>query len=100
MPMLNMTVPHNLEQNEALTRIKKLLGDVKTQFADKISNLQEDWDGNTGKFQFSAVGLPVSGSLTVKPSTVEISIDLPAAAMLFRGAIESTIRERAAKLLA
>ena len=100
MPKLYMTITHHLSQDEALKRIKGLLGDVKTQFADKISDLRERWNGNAGGFSFSAKGLSVSGTLTVKPSEVELFGDLPFAATFFRGKIESTIRERAGRLLA
>ncbi len=100
MPKLKIEVPHKLTQEEALNRIKGLLGEVKTQFADKISNLQENWRGNMGTFSFSAMGFSVSGSLSVTPSMVELFGNLPFAALFFKGKIEATIRERAETLLA
>jgi hypothetical protein len=100
MPKLNMAVSHSLTQDEAVERVKTLLNDVKTQFTDKISDLYEEWDGNMGKFRFSVMGFPVSGTLTVKTSQVEISGNLPLAAMLYKGKIKSTIKDRAETLLA
>ena len=100
MPKLNMTVPHRLSQDEALKRIQGLLNNVRTQFADKISDLREEWTGNVGAFRFSAMGMPVSGTLTVKPSEVEFSGDLPALPALHKAKIESTIRQQAETLLA
>ncbi len=100
MPKLNMTINHHLPQVEALERVKGLLGDVKAEYADKISNLEEDWEKNQGVFSFDAMGFSVSGTLTVSEKTVEINGKLPFAAALFKGNIESTIRERADKLLA
>ena len=49
MATLNMVVSHRLTQDEAVRRIKPLLGEVRNQFADKIriSDLREEWDGNT-----------------------------------------------------
>jgi len=99
MPKLNMTVAHKLSQDEALLRIKGLLGEVKTEFAGKISNLKEDWSGNRGTFSFSAMGFGVSGVLTVHESRVELAGNLPFAALPFKGKVEATIRERAEKLL-
>jgi hypothetical protein len=99
MPKLNMTVSHSLTQDEAVKRIKNLFNDVKTQFADKISDLHEEWDGNTGKFNFSAMGFPVSGTLTVMSSQVDISGNFPFAVMIFKRKIESTIKDRAKTLL-
>ncbi len=95
-----MAIPHHLTQGEALKRVKTLLGEVKSQFADKISDLREEWNGNTGKFSFSAMGLSVSGTLTVNHREMELSGDLPFAASFFGEKIESMIRERAETLLA
>ena len=100
MAKLNMVVSHRLTQDEAVTRVKTLLGEVKNQFADKISDLREEWNGNTGKFSFSAMGFSVSGTLIVKSAEVELSGNLPFVALFFKGKIESTIRERAETLLA
>lgn len=99
MPKINIVVSHKLSQDEALQRIKTLLGEVKNQFADKIRNLHEQWDGNTGTFSFSAMSSSVSGTLIVKGNVVELSGKLPFAAMFFKRKIESTIRERANSLL-
>ena len=101
MAKISVVVPHRLTQDEAVGRIKKLLGEVKSQFADKISELHEEWNGSVGKFSFSAMKkFSVSGTLTVKPSSVELAGDLPFAASFFKGKIESIIRERAETLLA
>lgn len=99
MAKLNMTVQHHLTQAEAEKRIKNLLGEVKNQFADKISDLREQWNGPQGTFSFKAMGFDVSGTLTVKSSEVELDGKLPFAAGLFKGKIESKIRERAQQLL-
>lgn len=100
MASLNITLQHRLAQEEALARVKRLLGELKVSHADKISNLQERWNGNVGSFSFTAMGFSVSGTLTVKPSTVELTGKLPFAANFFKGKIENVIRERAQTLLA
>lgn len=99
MPKLSLAVSHSLTQEEAVKRIKDLLNEIKTQFAGKISDLHEEWHEHTGKFDFSAMGFPVSGTLTVKASQVEISGNLPFAAMLLKGKIETAITDRARTLL-
>lgn len=95
-----MAVPHHLPQDEALRRIQGLLQNVRTQFADKISDLHEEWSENVGRFSFSAMGMPVSGTLIVTSSEVELSGDLPFLAALYKSKIESTIREQTETLLA
>lgn len=99
MPNLYVTVPHRLSQEDALRRIRTLLGEIQVKFAGKISDLHEQWNGNSGTFNFSAMGFLISGTLAVKGSRVEFSYNLPLAATFFRGKLESVIRERARALL-
>lgn len=99
MPKLTMAIPHRLASDEAIKRIKGLLGEVKMQAADKISGVREEWNGNIGTFSFLAMGFSVSGKVTVQPAQVEISIDLPWAAIPLKAKIEATIKDRATTLL-
>jgi hypothetical protein len=100
MSELNITIAHQLTQEEAINRIKALLGEVKQQYAETIRDLREEWSGNTNKFGFAAMGFAVTGVITVQPTQVDFSGTLPFAASFFKGKIESVIRERAEKLLA
>ena len=100
MPKLNISVTHNLPQDEALGRIKNLLAELKREFANDIRNLRERWRGNAGNFRFSTRGFSASGTLTIRRETVELSLNIPLAALPLKGKIESTIRRRARSLLA
>lgn len=97
---MNFDIPHNLSQEQALERIKKLLSEAKKNYGDQINNLQETWEGNTGHFSFTAKGFDLSGSLTVLPNTIQLRGDVPFAVSLFKGRIEKMIQETAGKLLA
>jgi len=99
MPKIELNIPHSLTKDEALTRIKNFLPQLKEQHADQIKDLEESWNGNTGVFQFKISGFKVSGSLEVEESSVVIKGDLPFAAILFKGQIEETIRAKAVELL-
>jgi hypothetical protein len=100
MATLDVSVPHNLSQDEAMRRIKQLLTEMKAEHGDKIGDLKEEWDGTSGKFSFSAMGFALAGTLAVTPTHVRIAGALPLAASFFKNRIETTIRERAATLLA
>lgn len=100
MPQLHMSLPHQLSQPEAMQRIKGLLESLRAENLDRINDLREEWSENVGTFSFSAMGFPVSGTLAVGPTDVQLSGELPLAATFFKSKIESTIRERAAELLA
>ncbi len=100
MPKSTVTVTHQLGKDEALNRIKGILGQAKEQYGDRISDLQETWTADGGTFSFRAMGFKISGSLVVTDSDVRITGDYPFAAIPFKGTIESTLRERAERLLA
>ncbi|MEJ0104130.1 MAG: polyhydroxyalkanoic acid system family protein [Bacteroidota bacterium] len=100
MPELNISIPHQLSQQEALQRVKTLLEKVTSQHGDKISNLQQEWTDNKGVFSFLVMGFSVSGALAVHESTVELNSDIPLAAVLFKNKIKSVIEEEGGKLLA
>ena len=99
MANFDISIPHQLSQEEAMKRIQNLLTDTKREHGDKISQLEEKWTGNTGEFSLKAMGFTVSGKLTVNPSTIDIEAELPFAASLFKGKIKELIEERAAGLL-
>ena len=100
MPKLSIDVPHRLSEEEALTRIQTMLGDMKRQYATYFSDLEETWTGNDGRFSVKAMGFNVSGTIAVEPARVALNADLPLAATPFKGRIEQAIREEAERLLA
>ena len=94
MPGFKMSIQHSLPEDEAVRRIKNELAGLKTQFADKISGLQEDWNGNTCEFSLSIKGFSGTGTMNVKPNEIEISGEIPFPIILFKDKIESAIREK------
>jgi hypothetical protein len=99
MASLKMNIPHRLEQQEALHRIKGLLGKLRQEQKDEISNLREDWNGNTGKFKFTARGFDISGVIDVNAGGVDIDANVPFAVALFKGRIKQVIDTKARELL-
>lgn len=99
MSALNLNIPHQLSQEEALKRIKSLLTNLKEEQKDVISNVSENWNGEKGDFRFSAKGFDLAGNIQVNPSNVEINADLPFALSFFKGMIGSVITNKASELL-
>ena len=100
MPNLNISIPHGLSQDEAIRRIKSAIVDAKKQYGGKIDELRENWNGNSGTLDVTAMGQKLSVVLTVNPSDVTVQSALPMIAMMFRGKIEAAIRQEGTKLLA
>lgn len=99
MPSISLKIPHSLPPAEAVKRIKNLVKDTKKKFGDKISDVEEKWEGTEGTFTFKAMGFTVAGTLAVHDDSVELHGTLPWAAFALRSKIENTIREEAEKLL-
>lgn len=99
MSKLSLNIPHSQTQEEALSRIKKLLGNLQEEQKDTISNVQENWDGPNGNFSFSAKGFNIAGTIQVNENEVHLESDLPFMVALFKGQIASVITEKANELL-
>jgi len=99
MPNIAMNIPHSIGKEEALNRIKNLLGNVQSKFSGQIKDVKEEWNDNEGSFSFSVMNMPVSGKLTVNNGDVALDGKLPLAASLFQGKIKEVIMEEAKKVL-
>ena len=99
MSNLSMSIPHQLGKEEALNRIQSVLKNVEAKFGSQVSDLQQDWQSNTGNFSFRVMNMPVSGTLTVNDNDVALDSKLPMAAAMFQGKIKSIILEEARKVL-
>jgi hypothetical protein len=100
MAALNMSVPHKLSREEALSRIKGLFTKLKSEHKDMISEVKESWQDNVCQFQFDAKGFNISGTITVTDNSVDISADVPFMVSLFKGKIQEVVSKEAGKLLA
>ena len=94
MPEIRLAVAHNLDQKEAFSRIQRFIGEMKEEHGDRIQNLQENWNENGGVLSFRAEGFSTSVILTVHNKNVELSMEIPSIAVLFKSRIEQEIRER------
>lgn len=99
MPSLNMKVEHSLSRDEATERLRIFLTRVRVHYEDRVANVQEEWGDNWLRFAFSAMGFSSSGQITIEESHVQVDGKIPLAAMMFRGQIESTIREQLSRAL-
>jgi hypothetical protein len=100
MPRVAMEVPHTLGQEEATRRLKETSGFLKAAYGAKVSDLDEQWNGNTLSFGFQAAGVKIAGTVTVGQSEVKLEARVPLAAMMLRGVIERKVREELSTLLA
>jgi putative polyhydroxyalkanoate system protein len=99
MPQFHVQVPHELPQQEARERLNRFIDILRQKFQDSVNDLEQNWDGDTLRFQFKTYGIPLKGGIAVEPDKLEVKGDLPFTAVMFRGKIESTIREQLERLM-
>ena len=99
MPKLSLTIPHELDKEQAVERLKEGFGRIRETYSDKVTNLEETWNDSTLTFGFTTFGFKIKGSVAVERSQVEMTGELPFAAMMFKGAIEQQVRDQISKLL-
>lgn len=99
MSSIDIDIPHQLSQEEALGRIKNLLSETKKQHGEMVENLSEQWNGNTGHFSFTVKGFDIEGTLSVTPSVVALRSKVPFAVSLFKGTISKLVTDKAQELL-
>lgn len=99
MSSLNINIPHQLPKEEAVARVKKLLGQLKKDHGDQISEVTEEWDGEKANFSFNIKGFDLSGIINVDDNEVTIDGKLPFALSLFKGQISSLITKKATQVL-
>lgn len=100
MPDLNISIPHQLPQDEALRRIRSSIERAKTQYAQNVSDLEEHWNENVGTLNITVRGIAIPAQVTVNPSDVTLQATLPMIASFFMGQIETTARELLTRILA
>jgi len=100
MPKFGVRVPHSLTKEEARGRLERFIEMIEQKYADKVSDLQQSWEGDTLRFHFKTYGIALDGGITVSDKELNLAGDLPFAAMMFKGKIESEIREQLERIVA
>lgn len=99
MSRLRVSVPHSLGSAEALARMQSFAQRLRAEHAAHISNVVEEWEGNTGRFRLTLMGMALQATAQVGEAEVTLEGPLPFAAMFFRGRIEEIIRREIAAVL-
>jgi len=96
---MKISIDYNIEKNEAIRRIKNLVPKLKEEFKTQISDTYEKWEGDNADFGFKIMGFNIVGKFMMTHNQAIIDANLPFAALMFKGMIESKIREEAEKIL-
>ncbi|MFZ5831412.1 MAG: polyhydroxyalkanoic acid system family protein [Planctomycetota bacterium] len=100
MPSVKLTEIHDLGKPEAERRLREKFGHALAQFEGQVTDVTEQWNDGQLEFGFRVMGMKISGNVAVGDSAVHLTAELPMAAMLFKGTIESRLRAELAQVLA
>lgn len=100
MPKFGVRVPHTLSKEEARSRLERFIEMIEQKYADKVSELEQSWVGDTLRFHFKTYGIRLDGNISVTDQDLNVTGDLPFAAVMFKGKIESGIRESLERIVA
>jgi hypothetical protein len=99
MPHFALDVPHTLNPDEATERLKAKFAAAVSEHQGSISHYQEQWRDHSCSFSFQAMGMKVRGTVAVERERVRLNAELPLAALIFKRAIESRLRQEVADLV-
>ena len=99
MPKLDLEVPHQLGADVAKQRLEKFSEMLESKFKDQVKDISQSWEGDTLTFGFKTMGISFEGKLTALEDKLAVQGDLPFAAMMFKGKIESEIKQQLERLV-
>lgn len=96
---MKVSIPHKQTQIGAITKVKKILNESRSQMAAHLTDVTESWAGNVLTFSFMTQKQHISGTLEVKDHSFELYAKLPLMMRLFEGKIETMIHDESKKML-
>ena len=86
---------HQQTRETASQKLRKFSDIISRDLPAGVSDVSENWNSDGSMhFEFKAMGMPLAGTMTVGEDHVLVKGKMPFAALPFRGAIESQIRQQ------
>lgn len=96
---MQLTIPHKYSEIEAITYVKKILNQSRSQIAAHVTDMEEKWEGNVLHFAFTTQKQHIKGTLTIKDKAFDLYAKLPLMMRMFEGRIEKMIKEQVGEML-
>jgi hypothetical protein len=98
-PKFKIDVPHELSGEEAHDRLRRFSESMHAKYGDQVKDMHQTWEDNVLSFGFKTLGVRIDGKIAVEEDKLTVAGDLPFAAMMFKGKIESEIRQQLERLV-
>ncbi|MFH0873276.1 MAG: polyhydroxyalkanoic acid system family protein [Candidatus Komeilibacteria bacterium] len=99
MPGFEVCIAHSKAMANVFLLIDQLLPQLMLTHQGTLRDVRYHWDGPVLHFSFSAQGYVIFGTAAISEDNVTIGGELPLVFGVFRGTIESKLREIASRLL-
>jgi hypothetical protein len=99
LPKINFKIPHAQTREDAQHRLEHFTDRLKNKFQGQVSDLEESWNDNHLNFGFKTFGIRIAGEITVNDTDLNVCCDLPLTAMMFKGKIESELKQQLGRLM-
>ena len=96
---ISLTIPHQLGQEEARSRIQRAIADTRKTYAGKLTSVEEQWAGNQMSFRLTAMGQQIGGRVDVQPTQVRMEVEVPWMLAMLAGGFKKRVEEEGRKLL-
>lgn len=96
-PKINFDIPHTLSAEEAKQRLQRFI--EFSQSNKQVSEFNHNWEGDTLAYDLKTFGIKIQGNIAIQSETLAIGCELPFSAMMFKGKIESEMRQQIERLV-
>lgn len=100
MPNISLSFPHNLGKEEAIRRVHNTIERERISKANIVANTTEKWVGDDHvDWTMTIFTYPISGSLDIKETSVDVVLQLPMIAAAATGMIQNQLEQEIAGML-
>lgn len=96
---LTVSIPHQLGRAEATRRLEAGVGNLRTQFGDKLAKIEDTWTGDRMDFKVGVMGQSVSGHLVVLEDSVTVEVQLPMILAMLAEKVKPMIQKQGTLML-
>jgi hypothetical protein len=97
MPKVSVAVPHHGDPDEVVEKVRRVFEKTVKEFQGQ--DYEAEWVGRSATFKFTSLGFPISAAMNIDDTQVAIDIDLPMAAMMFKGRVEEVMKKNLIEVL-
>jgi hypothetical protein len=97
MPSVRIAVPHGGDADAAVEKVRGVLERAVEEFQGR--DLQSEWTGRSATLKFTSLGFQIGAKVDVDATQVIVEIDLPMAAMMFKGRVEDFLKKNLIEVL-